>query len=124
MKLEVFNKIIESIQNQEKRSHEAYRLGIDLINYDVDYTLTIDLLFKAYYGEEGADWISWFLYERDSLTGGEPNAAWDANGDPICFDVPSLWKYVEELRCSNDFKEYELTEPSGLSFELLFGKSI
>ena len=75
--------------------------------------------------EVGRDWIDWYLYERDSLSG-EINQAWDKDGTPICYDIPSLWKEVEELRVSEDFKEYELpkrmSEGGLIDFEKLIGK--
>lgn len=107
MKLEVFEEIIKTIKSQADKNHELYKLGVDLIEYSEGYDKIWSLLLKAYYGKEGEDWITWFLFDRDSITG-EPNQAWDEKGEPICYDVPSLWKHVEELRCSIDFKEYEL----------------
>lgn len=124
MKLEVFDKIITQIQNQRNRSFAANRLGIDLMMYEEDYAEIISLLLSAYYGEAGRDWIDWYLYERDSVNG-EVHQAWDEKGDPICYDIPSLWKHVEEIRVGEDFKEYELpkraaTDP--IDFEQIIGK--
>jgi serine/threonine protein phosphatase PrpC len=36
----------------------------------------------------------------------DTDQAWDENKNPICYDIPSLWKHVEELRVSSDFQEY------------------
>jgi len=108
MKLEVFERIIGLIQAQQEKSHALYKIGIDALNYEEDFQEAISLLLKAYYGEEGADWIDWFLYERESLSGDLTNAATDADGNPICYDVPSLWKCVEECRVSVNFEEYSL----------------
>jgi len=125
MKLEVFERIITQIQNQQERSFAANKLGIDLMTYEEEYSEVIHLLLSAYYGEVGRDWIDWYLYERDSLSG-EINQAWDKDGAPICYDIPSLWKEVEEIRVSTDFKEYELpkrmSEGGLIDFEKLIGK--
>ena len=124
MKLEVFERIITQIQAQHERSFAANRLGIDLINYEEEHAEVIHLLLSAYYGEEGRDWIEWYLYERDSING-EVNQAWDKDGNPICYDIPSLWKEVEECRVSESFKEYELPKKKGqvpIDFEKLIGK--
>jgi hypothetical protein len=43
------------------------------------------------------------LWERKE---GDGDQAWDENKNPICYDIPSLWKHVEELRVSVDFQEY------------------
>jgi hypothetical protein len=124
MKLEVFERIITQIQHQRDRSFAANKLGIDLISYEEDYSEIIHLLLSAYYGEEGRDWIDWYLYERDSLSG-EVNQAWDKDGNPICYDIPSLWKQVEEIRVSESFKEYELPKrhtQEPIDFEKIVGK--
>lgn len=110
MKLEVFEKIVTTLQVQQQKSYDLCRMGIDLINFEEGYGETINLLFRAYYGSAGADWIEWYMYERDPDSG-DPNQAWDANGNPICYDIPSLWRYVEEIRVSVDFEEYTLPAP-------------
>jgi hypothetical protein len=109
MKLEVFEKIVTLIKEQSERSFKLAEMGVDLINYEDSYAAAITLLFRAYYGTEGEDWISWYLYEKESLSG-EILQAWDKEGNEICYDIPSLWKCVEELRCADDFVEYELPE--------------
>lgn len=110
MKLEVFEKIITLIKAHEEKSFKLAELGVDLINYDDNNAAVITLLLRAYYGTEGEDWISWYLFERESFDG-SINQAWDKDGNEICYDIPSLWKCVEEIRCSDDFTEYELPEP-------------
>jgi|APGre2960657404_1045060.scaffolds.fasta_scaffold01650_6 hypothetical protein len=109
MKLEVFEKIITLIKQHSERSFKLAEMGVDLINYEDAYSGAITLLFNAYYGSDGEDWISWYLYERESFSG-EILQARDKDGNEICYDIPSLWKYVEELRCADDFVEYELPE--------------
>ena len=110
MKLEVFEKIVTLIKEQSERSFKLAEMGVDLINYEDSYSAAITLLLRAYYGAEGEDWISWYLYEKEGLSG-EILQAWDKEGNEICYDIPSLWKCVEELRCADDFVEYELPEP-------------
>ena len=110
MKLEVFEKIVTLIKEQSERSFKLAEMGVDLINYEDSYAAAITLLLRAYYGAEGEDWISWYLYEKESLSG-EILQAWNKEGNEICYDIPSLWKCVEELRCADDFVEYELPEP-------------
>jgi hypothetical protein len=125
MKLEVFEKIINRIVDQQERSHALYKMGIDTMGYEEGYQEITGLLLRAYYGEAGADWIEWFLYEREGV-GGSINDATDADGNPICYDIPSLWKCVEEIRVSVDFKEYDLpkqkTKMTQTDFNELFGK--
>jgi len=119
MKLEVFERIITQIEKQHERSSAAYGLGIDLLDFEDEYCGIITHLLKAYYGEAGEDWISWYLYERDSLSG-DKNQAWDKDKNPICYDIPSLWKHVEEIRCSDEFVEYELKNRGDGAVDLSF----
>lgn len=106
MKLEVFQTIIETLERQERQTIEIAKLGIDLLEFNEDWLQAVHLALYAYYGKEGGEWISWYLYERP-VSLDEP-AARDKDGNPICYDIPSLWKYVEEIRVSEDFEEYEL----------------
>jgi hypothetical protein len=126
MKLEVFERIMKVLQEQQQRSHEMCKFGVDLINYEDGWSEVISLLFRAYYGEEGADWIDWYMFERESLFGDKINQAHDGNGHSICYDIPSLWKCVEECRVSVDFEEYSLPKQkrplSPADLENLFGK--
>lgn len=112
MKLEVFEKIVTLIKQQSEKTTALYRLGIDITDYEDSYSEIITHILRAYYGSEGEDWISWYIHERDGING-EINEAWDKDNNPICYDIPSLWKHVEELRCSTDFKEYELKKRDG-----------
>jgi len=104
MKQEVFIHILDKLRNKSKKLDELYALGIDLINFTDDSSNVIDTLFKVYYGQEGADWIDWYLYERDP-DGPDDQATND--GKPICYDDQSLWEEVERCRLENK-EEYSL----------------
>ena len=105
MKQEVFTDIIKRIREQSDKQNALYKLDVDLINYSDNYTSVIDILLKVYYGEDGADWIDWYLYERDE--NGALDQAHTNDGKPICYDIKSLWEEVEQCRLDNK-KEYEL----------------
>jgi len=105
MKLEVFTEIINKIIKQSDKVHALYELDIDLINYSDDHNSVINILLEVYYGKDGADWISWYLWERDPL--GTIDQATTNDGKPICYDIKSLWEEVEQCRLDNT-KEYEL----------------
>ena len=104
MKQEVFIHILDKLRNKSKRLDELYALGIDLINFTDDSNHVIDTLFKVYYGQEGADWIDWYLYEKDP-----DSDQFQATNDglPICYDDQSLWEEVERCRLENK-EEYSL----------------
>ena len=105
MKLEVFTEILNKLRKQSDKHDVLYELDIDLVNFSDDYTTVIDMLLEVYYGKEGADWISWYLWERDPV--GTIDQATNRDGKPICFDVKSLWEEVEQCRLENN-DEYEL----------------
>jgi hypothetical protein len=105
MKQEVFTEIIKRIREQSDKQNALYKLDVDLINYSDNYTSVINILLKVYYGEDGADWIDWYLYERDE--NGALDQAHTSDGKPICYDIKSLWEEVEQCRLDNN-KEYEL----------------
>lgn len=111
MKLEVFEVIVETLKSQSKKNLELYKLGVDLIDHDSGYADIISMLLKVYYGEEGEGWVMWYVFERDGF-GGTVHKAWDKGGNEICYDIPSLWKHVEELRCDTSFTEFSLPTSS------------
>ena len=105
MKLEVFAEILNKIKKQSDKQDALYDVDVDLINYSDDHTSVINILLEVYYGKEGADWISWYLWERDPL--GTIDQATTSDGKPICYDIKSLWEEVEQCRLDNK-DEYEL----------------
>ena len=105
MKLEVFAEILNKLRKQSDKEHALYALDVDLINFSDDYSSVINILLEIYYGKEGADWIAWYLWERDPV--GDQYQATDKDGNPICYDVKSLWEEVEQCRLDNK-DEYEL----------------
>lgn len=106
MKLEVFELIITTLEKQSKKSFDLSELGVYLMHYEDGWIGTVSLLLSAYYGREAADWIDWYLYERNFDS--KEVQAWDVDHNPICFDIPSLWKHVESMRVSESFVEFEL----------------
>lgn len=67
----------------------------DLIEYG---NLMFERLIMTRFTKEGADWIFWWLYERDLLSTGGPQAI-DENGNPIPTEtLDDLWNLVESYR--------------------------
>lgn len=125
MKLEVFEKIIGNIRMASEKDNKIYALGIDLINYHDLHNETVSYLLKSYYGEEGVDWIDWFIYEKFQ-DGKEPLTAFDGD-EEICKDIEGLWKLLEEIR-EKGFDEITLPKEMSFeermeAFEKMFGKS-
>ena len=94
MNLKTFTTLIEGIQAQSNKTHELYKHGVDLLSFNDDYYRDVvnPLMLEAF-GKDGADWIDWYIYEKD---GKEDMKAWDREGNEICYDVESLYKVITE----------------------------
>ena len=121
MKLEHFEKILNEYRKSSDILSELYDIGFDLMEgkyklSDSLYHLFISSL-ESHYTDDGIDWVTWFIYENDW---GEKDwdmvplykrnedgiatldmetkrdGANDENGNSICYDIPSLWEYIEE----------------------------
>ena len=93
MTYENFLKITLELQKQERIVDNLYKNNVDLLEFIDPYHGLIHLLIKEIYGEEGVDWWSWFCYENDF--GQKGLEAWDADKNPICYDLKSLWEFLE-----------------------------
>lgn len=93
MTYENFLKITLELQKQERIVDNLYKNNVDLLEFIDPYHGLIHLLIKEIYGEEGVDWFSWFCYENDF--GQKGLEAWDADKNPICYDLKSLWEFLE-----------------------------
>lgn len=110
MKYEVFENIINRIIDSNDTAHSFYKMGLDINNITDEYSSIISKLLSAYYSKEGLNWIDWYLYERESISG-DILTAQDKDGNEICYDIKSLWLCVENIRCSDNFEEYVLPVP-------------
>lgn len=93
MEYSEFLKVISGQKEASEKVHEAYKLGIDLIEFVEIYESIGDIFIKEIYGEEGADWYSWFCYENEY--GEKGVQAWDENEQPIFYSIESAWEYLE-----------------------------
>jgi hypothetical protein len=121
MKLEHFEKILKEYRESSNMISELYDIGFDLMEgkyklSDSLYRLFISSL-DAHYTDIGVDWITWFIYENDwgekdwktlpvyqrnsdgimeLVMDGERHGATDEDGNSICYDIKSLWEYIEK----------------------------
>ena len=112
MTYETFLKITLTLQKADRELHDLYKKKVDLLEFVDPYQNIIMLLIREVYGEEGADWYSWFCYENDYgqkdwskikkvMTKGKLEdreveyGAYDENGNPICYSFESTWDYLE-----------------------------
>jgi len=92
MEFKKFEKIVTLLKEQGDREVNAYDLNIDLLDFVDPYNSVIDLLIREVYGDVGDDWFGWFCYENDF---GRGDLDADDAGVPICYDIPSLYTYLE-----------------------------
>ena len=116
MKYKNFKKLILAYKNLLDSLSELADIGFDLYG-EGKYNLMVDIETMLYcqlqesYTEEGVDWVSWFIFEsefgekdwskyrtvetfdsdKDSKYG-----AFDEDGEPICYNLKSTWKYIEK----------------------------
>lgn len=67
-----FNKFKETIDllvSQYKIDRSAYELGVSLIEYSDSYHKIITNLWSEILTKEGVEWLEWFLYEKDYISG-------------------------------------------------------
>lgn len=102
MTKDTFQILILELQLAHKKHGELYKLGVDLLAIQDPLYTVIDQLLNEVFNEEQYNWINWFLYERESHNG-EILEAHDADGNPICFDIDSLWETVMEAGQQADF---------------------
>lgn len=97
MTYETFEKLIKQLEIFRERSSKLYDLGVNLLDFEEPYHELCTLLLIDIFGELGYDWISWYLFERQSHSG-EVLQAWDENDKEICYDIPSLWEEVKNYK--------------------------
>lgn len=92
MTLKTFTQIIKGIRKHDSKISVIYKNGIDLCNFkDEYYSNVVAPLFVETFGEDGLNWINWFIYERiDGKV-----SAWDENGKPICQSIKSLYDFLK-----------------------------
>ena len=96
MTYEKFKEVVELQIAHHKKIQALYKLKVDLIEAFDEQNKANQLLWQEVLTEFGYDWLSWYLYEKDGISG-NPRAelsAWDEEKNEICKDIKSLWKYL------------------------------
>jgi len=80
-----------------KRLRKLYELKVDLVDAFEEYDQVINLLWENILTEYGMDWLSWYLYEKDGISGNPRKdlKATDKNKE-ICKDIKGLYKYLSK----------------------------
>lgn len=97
-KRELFISIINSIEQITNRQNLMYAdLQLDFANYDESFLETIDALIILHFGKEGAEVISYYLWERQNPDG-SINPLQDAEGTLIVLQTASeLWDLLLQM---------------------------
>jgi hypothetical protein len=93
MTLEELTHLLNLMDADNKRKSEAYKLGIDLTEFEERAREVIDLLLKHVFNEEQYECITWWMYEKDYGRRVDLQM-WDANGNEVCRTVEELHQFL------------------------------
>jgi hypothetical protein len=95
MTKEKFKEYFKLQQGISERYRNLYNNGVDLIDYDNEFYLIIELLGKELFGEYGWDHVSNFEMSRKEKYSREKPMCWDSETEePFYWDLDSLWDFM------------------------------
>jgi hypothetical protein len=98
MTFENFFSIIDCYKRGSEMISDLHSLGFDLMEgkYQLSNIIFEQLQnsIRSIYGEEGLDWVEWFIFENDY--GDKKMVANDENGNLICQTFEELFIYLEK----------------------------
>jgi len=110
MTKENFKSILKKYLEISEYITDLYHIGFDILDnpkfpiQNLVYDMFIEIL-QSTYNEEGVEWISFYIFEYSSYDRLNPEewmypkkepSAWDADKNPICYNIDSLYDYVTE----------------------------
>lgn len=89
-----FKECIDNLVEIHKKNSKAYDLKIDILEYHDEYEKAINILWKEILTEYGQDWLNWYLYEKDGISGNPKKniKAWE-NEKEICKNLKNLHSF-------------------------------
>jgi len=120
MKLEVFKEIIRLLREQELMVDNAYKAGIDLVNFFDPISTAVGHLIGGIYGKEGKETFDWWCYEKNwgekiDLT------MTDKDGNELCRTIEELHQWLEENKTDGyELPHYMSTEERIENIKKLF----
>jgi hypothetical protein len=95
MEFKDFKECVDNLIIMHNKNMEAYRIGVDILDYHDPYDKAINILFEQILTEDGMDWLGWYLYEKDGISGNPKKdmKAWD-NKKEICKNLKDLHSYL------------------------------
>lgn len=98
MTYETFKQIIDLQITHHKRIQSLCELKVDLIETFAEQDRVVEMLWKEVLTEYGYDWLTWYLYDKDGVSG-KPRIelrAWDSDQNEVCKDLKGLWEYLTQ----------------------------
>jgi len=96
MTLAEFKQLVDLLKKADTQVDKAYEANVDLIEFADVYHAIIAFLILDIYGEDGADWFSWWAYENKFGEG--DLTATDENGNEILKTIEEVWMLLENKR--------------------------
>jgi hypothetical protein len=106
MTYETFKRLIDLKIAHQKKISTLYDLKIDMIEAFEEIEKIEEIFWEEVLTEEGYDWLLWYLYEKNGISGNPKQSmqAWDSDGEEICQDLKALYSFLEK---SNYIKTIE-----------------
>jgi hypothetical protein len=123
MKKESFKMLLKSYYDVCIHMSNLHDIGFNFLEnkrFPIDDLITsiFSQSILSHYKDEGLDWITWYLFEfvrtydakadEDIMYPDREPAAWDSDKTPICFNIDTLYDYINEncrLENNNDDSE-------------------
>ena len=100
---EQFLKVALSYQKQRQMIDNAYKAGVNLIDFCDDYEACIEVLIEDAFGNAGLGWWNWYCHDAKfgtkSYTDDDGQPTWgahDAEGNPICYSWDTLFDELQK----------------------------
>lgn len=98
MQLDELENLLKKYKAVSDNLSELHDIGFDFYEGKFplmsDMEFIFDLTILSHYNKKGAEWVNWFVYETNY--GQKDMEAKDENDNPICYDVKSLYEYIEK----------------------------
>ena len=93
MTLSELQHLLNLMDADNKKIRDAYRLGIDLIEFTESAQEVVNTLLKHVFDEHQYETLSWWMYEKD-FGRREDLQMWDKDGNEVCRTVEELHQFL------------------------------
>ena len=91
MNFETFKELIKAIQDQDKKTNDLYKLGMDITECNNGYHKIFELLFTSIFTEPGYDIITWWLYDSSEKVITVDDEKYDV------LNIENLYNFMEKF---------------------------